>query len=128
MTVQVRTVAPAGVTDSYSFPPLGFVLFQFGQPGGTNGPGNGDYKRIGYNLYSATVKYYELNYSLGTPQNGFSPLEAVGTVRENIKLSADGNSYESDFVTTFTDGAGNPAPFPNYGKTKATRIVVQPLQ
>src|SRR6476659_2633661 len=48
----LRTITPVGVVDGYGFPALTFT------PGAINGTGHGDYKRIGNNLYSATVKYF----------------------------------------------------------------------
>lgn len=115
----MRTVTPVGVVDGYGFPALTFT------PGAINGTGHGDYERIGNNLYSATVKYVELNYGNPAPPFG-SVVNSVQTVQENIRLSADGNSYESDFLTTFRtpDGVVTGT---NGGKTKAMRIVVQPL-
>jgi hypothetical protein len=114
----LRTVGSAGVTDGYGFPALTFT------PGAINGTGHGDYKRIGNNLYTSTVKYFELNYGSPAPPFG-SVVNSIQTVQETIKLSADGNSYESDFLTTFRtpDGAVTGT---NGGKTKATRIVAQP--
>jgi len=116
----LRTIAPVGVADGYGFP--GLVP---GPAGQTNSSGHGDWRRIGNNLYSATVKYFQLNYT--TPPGPFgSVVQYIGTVRENIKLSADGNSYESDFLTSFSLPDGTPLGS-NGGKTKATRIVVDPL-
>ena len=114
----LRTITPTGVVDGYAFPPFTFT------PGAVNSSGHGDWKRIGNNAYSATVKYFQLKY-LAAPGFG-NVIDSIGTVRENIKLSADGNSYTSDFVTTIAlpDGtvvATNP------GKTVAKRIVVEPL-
>ena len=111
----LRTVSSAGVVDGYGFPALTFT------PGAINGTGHGDFKRIGNNLYSATVKYFELNYSSPAPPFG-SVINSVQTVKETIRLSGDGNSYESEFLTTFTSPAGV-VTATNAGQTKATRIV-----
>ncbi|MEQ1884890.1 MAG: hypothetical protein ABL967_07495 [Bryobacteraceae bacterium] len=120
----LRTIGPVGIVDGYGFPALTFT------PGATNGTGHGDYKRIGKDrnrdrdVYSATVKYFELNAVPDAQTN--SVVNSIQTVRETIRLSSDGNSYESDFLTTFTSPSGQVLGT-NGGKTKATRIVVQPL-
>ncbi|HEY2120404.1 MAG TPA: hypothetical protein VGH37_14540 [Candidatus Acidoferrum sp.] len=116
----LRTISPVGITDGYGFPAL------TNTPGAVNSSGHGDYARIGNNLYSATVKYFELTYNSPLPPFG-SVVSSIETVQETIALSADGNSYESQFLTTFTSPSGVVLAT-NGGKTKATRISARPPQ
>jgi hypothetical protein len=110
----LRTITPVGVVDGYGFPALTFT------PGATNSSGHGDYERVGNNLYSATLKYFELNYGNPAPPFG-SVVSSIQTIQDQISLSADGNSYESTFVSTFRLPDGTVLGT-NGGKTKATRI------
>jgi hypothetical protein len=116
----LRTIAPVGVVDGYGFPGLAQ-----GPTGQTNGTGHGDWRKIGNNTYSATVKYFQLDYTIPPGPFG-SVVQYINTVQETIRISADGNSYESDFLTTFALPDGTVVGT-NGGKTKATRISVQPL-
>jgi hypothetical protein len=114
----LRTITSSGVVDAYAFPAFTIT------PGVVNTSGHGNWKRTGNRLYSATVKYFQLNYAaVGVPPN---VLDTVGTVRENITLSADGNSYTSVFLTTVTLPNGTVL-LTNPGKTSAKRIPVDPL-
>jgi len=111
----LRTIGSAGIVDGYGFPALTFT------PGAINGTGHGDYKRVGVDLYSSTVRYFELNYGNPAPPFG-SVVSSIQTTNETIRLSQDGLSYESDFMTTFRSPTGTVIGT-NAGKTKATRIV-----
>jgi hypothetical protein len=110
----LRTISTVGIADAYGFPAL------TGTPGAVNSSGHGDYTKVGNNLYSATVKYFELTYGSPAPPFG-SVVSSIETVQELIQVSADGNSYESQFLTTFRSPTGDVLST-NGGKTKATRI------
>jgi hypothetical protein len=113
----LRTVTAAGVSDAYAFPSI-----TPNKPTGvpfTNTSGHGDWGVLSHGYYSVTVKYFQLNTS------GLDVLDSVGTVRENIRMAADGNSYDSVFETTIDLGKG--VSFVNQGRTHATRIKVEPL-
>jgi hypothetical protein len=113
----LRTVTPTGVVDAYAFPsitptkPTGVPL--------VNTSGHGNWGVLDHGYYSVTVKYFQLNPS------ALNVLDSVGTVRENIRMAPDGNSYDSVFETTIDLGKG--VTFTNQGRTHATRIQVQPL-
>ena len=113
----LRTVTAAGVTDSYGFPPITPT-----KPTGVpliNSGGHGDWGVLDHGYYSVTVKYLQLNPST------LDVLDSVGTVRENIRMAPDGNSYVSVFETTIV--LANGVSIVNQGRTQATRIQVQPL-
>jgi hypothetical protein len=113
----LRTVTPTGVVDSYAFPPITPT-----KPTGVplvNTSGHGNWGILDHGLYSVTVKYFQLNPS------ATNVLDSVGTVRENIRIAPDGNSYSSVFETTIT--LANGTQITNQGRTEATRMVVEPL-
>jgi hypothetical protein len=113
----LRTVTAAGVTDAYAFPsitPSKVTGVPF-----SNTSGHGDWGVLDHGYYSVTVKYFQLNPS------SLDVLDSVGTVRENIRMAPDGNSYTSVFETTIDLGKG--VTFVNQGRTTATRIKVEPL-
>jgi len=113
----LRTVTSAGVTDAYAFPSI-----TPNKPAGVpfaNTSGHGDWGVLDHGYYSVTVKYFQLNPS------SLDVLDSVGTVRENIRMAPDGNSYTSVFETTIDLGKG--VTIVNQGRTVATRIKVQPL-
>lgn len=113
----LRTVTASGVTDAYAFPSITPT-----KPTGvpfSNTSGHGDWGVLDHGYYSVTVKYFQLNPS------AFDVLDSVGTVRENIRMAPDGNSYTSVFETTIDLGKG--VTITNQGRTTATRIKVQPL-
>jgi hypothetical protein len=118
----LRTVTHEGVIDAYAFPAFG-PGSPFAPPGG-GGPlpgifansGHGSWKRAGGpRNYSAVVKYFQLK------QDFPNVLHSVGKVTEQIKVSRDGDSYTSTFVTEVFDPAGQLV-FTNYGGTIAKRI------
>ena len=112
----LRTVTSRGVIDAYAFPsitPTQGLL--------TNSAGHGSWTKIGARLFSATVEYFQLDLS-----QPLDELDTIGKVRENIRLSKDGNSYVSVFETTIYLPDGTPIIF-NSGKTEAKRIAVEPL-
>jgi hypothetical protein len=115
----LRTITASGVTDSYAFPSITPT-----QPTGAsplvNSSGHGDWGVLSHGYYSVTVKYFQLN------PIKLDVLDTVGTVRENIRLSPDGNSYDSVFETTIALPNGQVI-IPNAGRTHATRITVKPL-
>jgi hypothetical protein len=84
-----------------------------------NTSGHGDWGVLDHGLYSVTVKYFQINPS------AMNVLDSVGTVRENIRMAPDGNSYTSVFETTIV--LANGTAITNPGRTEATRIRVQPL-
>jgi len=110
----LRTVTPTGIVDSYGFPPF------TNTPGVVNSGGHGDWLRTSNTIYVATVKYLQLKY-LAAPGFG-QVIDSIGTVRETIKISDDGNSYVSEFATTITLPDGTVV-LSNPGKTVAKRIV-----
>jgi hypothetical protein len=113
----LRTVTPTGVVDAYAFPsitptkPTGVPL--------VNTSGHGNWGVLDHGYYSVTVKYFQLNAS------ALNVLDSVGTVRENIRMAPDGNSYTSVFETTIALPGG--VTITNQGRTEATRIRVEPL-
>jgi len=113
----LRTVTAAGVSDAYAFPPITPT-----KPTGVpliNSSGHGDWGVLDHGYYSVTVKYFQLNPS------ALDVLDSVGTVRENIRMAPDGNSYDSVFETTIV--LANGTSITNQGRTHATRIQVSPL-
>jgi hypothetical protein len=112
----LRTVGADGVVDAYSFPsftPTAGALI--------NSAGHGSWKKLGERLFSVTVEYFQLNPSLPLDK-----LDTIGKVRENIRLSPDGNSYSSVFETEIFLPDGTRI-IQNSGKTEARRIRVEPL-
>lgn len=107
----LRTVSEDGVVDAYAFPPITPT-----QGALINSSGHGSWKRVGRLQFTAIVKYFQLN-----PSNPLAVLDSIGTVRENITLSADGNSYESVFWTDIALPDGTVI-IQNSGSTTATRI------
>ncbi len=110
----LRTVTPTGIVDSYAFPPFTFT------PGAVNSSGHGDWQRTSNTIFNATVRYFQLKY-LAAPGFG-QVIDTIGTVRETIKISDDGNSYVSEFTTTISLPNGTVVGT-NPGKTVAKRIV-----
>ncbi len=112
----LRTVTSTGVVDAYAFPPITFT------PGAlVNSAGHGTWKRIGNRTYSVTVKYFQLN-----PANNatFNVLDSIGTVRETVHVSKDGNAYTSEFATEI-HGPDGTLMLQNAGTTTATRMEVE---
>src|SRR5882724_11419140 len=75
----LRTVTPTGVTDAYAFPPITPTV-----PKGiplSNSSGHGSWGVLDTNLFTVTVKYFQLNTAL------LNVLDSVGTVRENIRMA-----------------------------------------
>jgi hypothetical protein len=115
----LRTVTSVGVTDAYAFPSITPTQATGGSPL-VNSSGHGDWGVLDHGLYSVTVKYFQLN---PIKQD---VLDTVGTVRENIRMAPDGNSYSSVFETTVALPNGTTI-ITNQGRTQATRITVKPL-
>jgi hypothetical protein len=115
----LRTVTPTGVVDSYAFPPITPTKPAAGGVPLVNSSGHGNWGVIDHGLYTVTVKYFQLNPS------ALNVLDSTGTVRENIRMAPDGNSYTSVFETTVT--LPNGTSITNAGQTVATRIAVQPI-
>ncbi len=108
----LRTVTGVGVVDSYAFPPItptaGALI---------NSSGHGSWKKAsGRRHFTVLVKYFQLN-----PATPLAVLDSIGTVRENITLSADGNSYTSFFWTEIALPDGTVI-VQNSGSTTAKRI------
>jgi hypothetical protein len=107
----LRTVSEDGVVDAYAFPSItptqGLLV---------NSSGHGSWKKAGHHQFTAVVKYFQLN-----PSNPLAVLDSIGTVRENITISADGNSYKSFFWTDIALPNGTVI-IQNSGETTATRI------
>ena len=105
------------VVDAYAFPPITPT------PGPLiNSGGHGNWKKIGPRTFAVTVKYFQLNPQLNST---FQILDSLGTVRETVVLSKDGQSYTSVFQTVVELSGGGI--IPNAGATTATRINVEPL-
>jgi hypothetical protein len=105
-----------GIVDAYAFPPFTAT------PGPLiNSPGHGAWvKHKGGREFGALVKYFQIN-----PAAGFGLLDSFGIVKETITLSADGDSYTSDFSTDIFLPNGLVPIIHNAGKTQAVRIVAQ---
>ncbi len=113
----LRTFTDGGVVDAYAFPPITPT------PGPLiNSGGHGNWKKIGPRTFAVTVKYFQLNPQLNST---FQILDSLGTVRETVVLSKDGQSYTSVFQTVVELSGGGI--IPNAGATTATRINVEPL-
>jgi hypothetical protein len=110
----LRTVTSEGVIDAYAFPGFGPTG---PQPGLVSNPGHGSWmKAAGARTYNVTVKYFQ------TDESAFPyVLNSIGKVTEQIKLSRDGDSYTSQFVTQIYRPDGTLI-FTNAGGTIATRI------
>ncbi len=115
----LRTVTSVGVTDAYAFPSITPTQATGASPL-VNSSGHGDWGVLDHGLYSVTVKYFQLN------PIKLDVLDTVGTVRENIRMAPDGNSYSSVFETTVALPNGVTI-ITNQGRTQATRITVKPL-
>lgn len=110
----LRTVSADGVVDAYAFPPItpttGALI---------NSSGHGTWERSrGARQFKVIVKYFQID-----PANFFAVLDSVGTVREDITLAPDGNSYLSSFWTEVALPDGTVVAT-NVGETTATRITV----
>jgi hypothetical protein len=108
----LRTVTGTGVVDAYAFPPItptaGALI---------NSSGHGSWKKVdGHRHFTVVVKYFQLN-----PATPLAVLDSIGTVTENITMSADGNSYSSFFLTEIALPDGTVI-IQNSGSTTATRI------
>jgi len=113
----LRTYTDSAVVDAYAFPPITPTTGPL-----INGSGHGAWKKIGPRTFSVTVKYFQLNPQLNST---FQILDSIGTVRETVVLSKDGQSYTSVFQTVVELSGGGV--IPNAGATTATRINVEPL-
>ena len=113
----LRTYTDGAVVDAYAFPPITPTTGPL-----INGSGHGAWKKIGPRTFSVTVKYFQLNPQLNST---FQILDSIGTVRETVVLSKDGQSYTSVFQTVVELSGGGV--IPNAGATTATRINVEPL-
>jgi hypothetical protein len=107
----LRTVSEDGVVDAYAFPSITPT-----QGALVNSSGHGSWKRAGRRQFTVIVKYFQLN-----PSNPLAVLDSIGTVRENITMSADGNSYKSFFWTDIALPDGTVI-IQNSGETTAKRI------
>ena len=108
----LRTVSSEGVVDAYAFPPITPTVGAL-----INSSGHGSWKKAhGRRAYTVIVKYFQLD-----PSNFFAVLNSVGTVREEITLAPDGNSYTSVFQTDIALPDGTVI-IQNSGATTATRI------
>ena len=112
----LRTVGSVGVVDAYAFPSITPTAGPL-----INSAGHGSWSRIGPREFSVTVQYFQLN-----PSAPLDKLDSVGKVRENIRLSSDGNSYSSVFQTEIFLPDGTLI-IQNSGRTEARRIQVEPL-
>lgn len=107
----LRTVSADGVVDAYAFPPVTPT------PGAlVNSSGHGSWQRTGRFQFTSVVKYFQLN-----PANFFGVLDSIGTLRENITIAPDGNSYTSVFWTEIAQPDGTVI-IQNNGQTTAQRI------
>lgn len=107
----LRTVSKDGVVDAYAFPSITPT-----QGALVNSSGHGSWKNAGHRQFTVIVKYFQLN-----PANPLAVLDSIGTVRENITMSADGNSYVSFFWTDIALPDGTVI-IKNSGQTTAKRI------
>jgi hypothetical protein len=107
----LRTVSESGVVDAYAFPSITPT-----QGALVNSAGHGVWDKAGHNQFKVLVKYFQLN-----PANPLAVLDSIGTVRENITMGADGNSYKSFFWTEIALPNGTVI-IQNSGETTAKRI------
>lgn len=114
----LRTITPGGVVDAYAFPPITPTVGPL-----INSGGHGNWKKIGPRTYAVTIKYFQLNPQLNAT---FEILDTLGTVRETIQVSKDGQTYKSVFDTVIELPNGIPI-IHTGGETVANRIKVEPL-